>query len=184
MLCIKFCTIRIPRDQSNMNLYRGSTSCLCVCVCGCVCMKRMALASGHWLEKEMRGTVPSPRWVMSYLVFGYLLLNADGSSWTDMVTPWLWQEMWPFYLEESPPSTRRYIFMVFAKVFKLASSQDDLLIFFLRVQENSPVYYNDFHMLTGTNHWWADGKEEWILMKSSKVLLVKPIKKYLKTLLH
>lgn len=52
----------ICRNQSNINLYRGSTSCLCVH--GFVCVKRMALASGHWLEKEMRGAAPSPRWVM------------------------------------------------------------------------------------------------------------------------
>lgn len=47
---------------------------LCVCVCLCVRERdrdtaggRMALASGQWLEKEMRGDAPCPRFVTLFL---------------------------------------------------------------------------------------------------------------------
>lgn len=66
------------------------------------------------------------------------------------------------------------------KVFKLRSFQHYLLIFFLFVQEDNPVYHNDFHMLTGINHLRAeeDSKQRGILKKSLEealLTLVKPI---------
>ncbi|XP_029693998.1 kelch domain-containing protein 3-like isoform X5 [Takifugu rubripes] len=47
---------------------------------GFVCVKRMALASGHWLEKEMRGAAPSPRHGHALALAGNVAFLFGGAS--------------------------------------------------------------------------------------------------------
>lgn len=150
---------------------------MCVCVWLCAHVRKMALASGQWLDKEVRGEGPSPRWVRVSCTVKKLLKTNLNTTWMmeknccvcdcgtlslTLVSVWLSRHGHALAVAGNVA----FVFGGASSINQEVSNARDLyiepnlhgnvvLVLILSyiqscLQVDKPVYFNDFYMLTGT----------------------------------